>query len=271
MEYGQTLLENKKLFYRVQGEGPLVMLLHGFAEDSTIWDRQYEALTRFKLVVPDLPGSGRSDMIDDMSLEGQAEAVFHIMQAENEVGASKATVIGHSMGGYIALALAERHPEALKSIGLFHSTAYADSEEKKQIRQKGIEFIRKHGGFEFLKTTTPNLYSPVTKEENPAMIEEQISTQHNFYESALVSYYTAMIARPDRTKILKESGLPVLFVLGRYDNAMPMADGLKQSHLPDISYIHILERSGHMGMREEAEQANQILINYLNSLYHQSQ
>lgn len=271
MENRQILSENKKLFYQVKGEGPAVVLLHGFAEDGQIWNRQFNALTGFKLIVPDLPGSGQSDMIENMSMEGLADAVFQIIQSENGEVSTKATVIGHSMGGYVALALAERHPEALKSLGLFHSTAYPDSEEKKQVRLKGIDFIQKHGGFEFLKTTTPNLYSPITKKENPDLIAEQLNTQHNFLDDALVSYYRAMIARPDRTNILKESGLPVLFVLGKYDNATPMQDGLQQSHLADISYIQILERSGHMGMREEPEQANQILFNYLNSLYHQSQ
>jgi pimeloyl-ACP methyl ester carboxylesterase len=74
-----------------------------------------------------------------------------------------------------------------------------------------------------------------------------------------------MIRRPDRTAVLKEGKIPVLFVMGRYDNAVPLPDVLKQCHLPQIAYIHNLERSGHMGMIEEVAEANQILSQFVNA------
>ena len=80
-----------------------------------------------------------------------------------------------------------------------------------------------------------------------------------------------MMARPDRTGVLKNSRLPVLFILGKYDNAVPLKDGLEQCSLPDLAYIHVLESSGHMGMREEPEESNPILLNYLKNLHHQAQ
>ncbi|MBD0365174.1 MAG: alpha/beta hydrolase, partial [Flavisolibacter sp.] len=73
----------------------------------------------------------------------------------------------------------------------------------------------------------------------------------------------SMIKRPARTSLLQKVHIPVLFVLGRWDNAVPLQDGLTQSHLPEISYIHILEESGHMGMLEEPEKATLILKDYL--------
>ena len=109
------------------------------------------------LIVPDLPGAGKSDMIDDMSMEGMAEMLKAIIDKEK---ISSFVLIGHSMGGYITLAFAEKYPQYLIKFGLFHSTAYADNEEKKAIRRKGIDFIKEHGAFEFLKNTTPNLFSP---------------------------------------------------------------------------------------------------------------
>jgi pimeloyl-ACP methyl ester carboxylesterase len=175
------------------------------------------------------------------------------------------------MGGYVTLAFAEKHPELLHGFGLFHSTAFADSEEKKQNRRKGIDFIQKHGAFEFLKTSTPNLFSAITKEQHPELIQEQIDTLHNFSASALVNYYEAMIRRPNRTNVLKQAKMPVLFILGRMDSAVPLEDGLKLCHMPELSYIHILEHSGHMGMLEEPKQANSILKTYLHSIYHQTQ
>ena len=147
--------------------------------------------------------------------------------------------------------------------GLFHSTAYADTEEKKETRRKGIRFIQEHGAYEFLKTSIPTLYSPGSQETKKELIAEHLAEGHNFSEPALVSYYEAMIARTDRSHILKESINPVLFILGRHDVAVPIDDGLEQCHMPQLSYIHILENSGHMGMVEEPETINQALLSYI--------
>jgi pimeloyl-ACP methyl ester carboxylesterase len=241
------------------------VLVHGFGEDSSVWDNQAEYLkSRFQLIVPDLPGSGRSEMIGNMSMEGLAEVIKTIAVSESEnhpLGAP--AFIGHSMGGYITLALVEKYPEMVSAFGLFHSSAFADSEEKKATRRKGIEFINQRGAFEFLRTATPNLFSPVTKEKNPGLVEKQVAASDNFLPQALVSYYEAMMARPDRTAVLSKAAVPVLFIMGKYDAAVPVEDSLKQCHLPRKSYIHVLQNSGHMGMLEEPERCNVILDTFL--------
>ena len=255
------LYQNKKIYYRIIGSGKPVILIHGFVEDGSVWNNQVQSLKeKFQLIIPDLPGSGRSEMTDDMSIEGMAEVIHSIINEEN---IDSCTVIGHSMGGYITLALAEKYWNHLNAFGLFHSTAFADSEEKKAARSKGIEFIRKNGAFEFLKTTTPNLFSAKTMEEKPGLADEFLSTLRNFSPHALVSYYHAMMMRPDRTTVLKNASVPVLFIIGEYDNAVPLSDGLKQCYLPEKSYIHILHRSGHMGMLEDAKTSNGILEQFL--------
>lgn len=241
--------QNKKIHYRVTGKGNPVLLIHGFGEDGRVWDTMIDFLQdRFQLIVPDLPGSGQSELTADMSIEGMAE-VIHTIIHEEDIDAYP--VIGHSMGGYIALALIEKYPNHVSALGLFHSTAFADSEEKKEARRKSIRFIRENGPVPFLKTSIPNLFSPKSRDEMPGSIDQFIRDQHNFSGEALVKYYEAMIARPDRTAELQNSLVPVLFILGKYDAAVPLSDGLKQSHLPEKAYIHILQNSGHMGMMEE--------------------
>ena len=255
------LYESNKIFYRNTGIGTPVMLVHGFGEDGNIWKQQIDHLKdKFHLIVPDLPGSGRSEMINDMSMEGMAE-VLHTIIHEEDI--DKCTVIGHSMGGYITLALVESYWNHVNAFGLFHSSAFADTEEKKQTRKKGIEFAKQHGAFEFLKTATPNLFSPNSKSQIPDSIQELISSLSNFSTDALVSYYEAMMKRPDRTDLLKKTEKPVLFIAGEHDNAIPLNDILTQCHLPEKSYIHVLKKSGHMGMMEEPENANLILEEFL--------
>lgn len=253
--------DSKKIYYQVFGTGNTVILIHGFGEDGDIWKQQAAYLSEnFKVIVPDLPGSGKSEMIEDMSMESIAEVIHSIIHEE---GIDACPVIGHSMGGYIALALAETYYNHVSALGLFHSTAFADSEEKKDARRKGIAFIQQHGAFAFLKNTLPNLYSPQSIDEKPGLIAEQTAAAHNFSAQSLVSYYEAMMNRPDRSNVLKENKIPVLFVMGKYDTAVPVADGLKQCHLPEKSYIHILQNTGHMGMVEEPNIANDILKKFL--------
>jgi pimeloyl-ACP methyl ester carboxylesterase len=255
---------NRKIFYRSEGSGPPVLLIHGFGEDHNVWNLQVDHLKdRYRLIIPDLPGSGMSEMTKDMTMEGMALIMHEILQQEK---IEKCPVIGHSMGGYIMLALVEKYPEDITAFGLLHSTAYPDTEEKIATRKKGIEFIKKNGAFEFLKTSTPNLFSPATKDKRPEMIDEFLQSLRNFSGESLVKYYESMIARPGRVDLLRKTPCPVLFVFGAHDVAVPLQDGLQQAHLPDISYLHILHNSGHMGMMEEADKNNKILVEFLSGL-----
>jgi pimeloyl-ACP methyl ester carboxylesterase len=264
MQEKELTVNGRIIFCREHGEGPAVVLLHGFGEDGGIWKNQFNAFPGYRLVIPDLPGSGRSEAIEDMSMEGLAFAVKEL--AGQVLGEEKFVLIGHSMGGYITLAFAEKYPGLLSGFGLFHSSAFADSPEKKETRRKGIGFIQQHGAFSFLKTATPNLYAPATKEQRPELVEEHIQSTRQFSPEALTSYYEAMMQRPDRTHILRETPLPVLFILGRHDTAVPPEDGLKQCHLPRRSHVHLFENSGHMGMVEEAERANGVVGEYLRGI-----
>jgi pimeloyl-ACP methyl ester carboxylesterase len=244
---------------------PLV-LLHGFAEDSTLWDRQKAYLKdKYQLIIPDLPGSGRSPLTDstDTSMEGMARAIKDLLDAEN---VEKCTMIGHSMGGYVTLAFAELYPDRLKAIGLFHSTAYSDTEEKKAARRKSIEFIHRNGPEPFIRQTTANLFSERSRKEHPEWITSLIEKYADFNPGSLISYYEAMIRRPDRTHVLKNFHGPVLFIIGQQDNAVPLPASLQLSHMPSVSHIHILADVGHMGMIEDSTRANLILDNFERSL-----
>jgi pimeloyl-ACP methyl ester carboxylesterase len=266
----ELLIEGKKINYQVHGNGRPVMLIHGFGEMGTIWKNQVEYLeNKFRLIIPDLPGSGMSEMIPDMSMEGMAEVIKKIIDQErvdieNDTHSKGLVMIGHSMGGYITLAFLEKYEKEVAAFALFHSSAFADSEEKIATRKKGIAFINEHGAYEFLKTATPNLFAPDSKAKLSKTIDELIEEGHNFSPKALVSYYESMIKRPDRTGILKNSNLPVLFIMGKYDNAIPLDDSLKQAHLPGKAVINILHDSGHMGMLEEKDKSNRLLEEFLN-------
>jgi len=263
---------NSSIHYRVEGNGEPVILVHGFAEDGAVWDGLADHLKdKFKLIIPDLPGSGKSPMIDSKpalpagrwSMDFFAECILAILKNES---ISSSIMIGHSMGGYITLAFAEKYPQLLKAFGLFHSSSYPDSEEKKEARRKSIAFIRQHGAAKFIEQSTPNLFSENFKKKHPEIVREQVALYTNFLAPALVQYYEAMIERPDRTEILKKFKGPILFIMGKHDTAIPLEHSLQQCHLPDLSYTLILENSGHMGMIEEAEKSNRFIENFLTEI-----
>jgi pimeloyl-ACP methyl ester carboxylesterase len=258
MESKTFSFQSSKIFYRTIGAGKPVVLIHGFAEDGDVWKNQIEFLKdHFYLIIPDLPGSGKSELINDMSIEGMAEVIKSILLNEKTETCS---MVGHSMGGYITLAFAEKYPVMVTSAGLVHSSAFADSEEKKANRLKSIEFVKKNGAYEFLKAVIADLFTETRAAANPEIVDLQIEKSKNFTDEAIIAYYQAMINRPDRTHVLKSFPKLLLFIIGEHDKALPFEQSMQQCYLPSISYIHILRNSAHMGMFEEADKVNQALL-----------
>lgn len=259
---------NNIIYYEMEGNGPPVMLVHGFGEDGTVWQYQRTFLKdRFLLIVPNLPGTGQSDLLSIATdqttavMERYADCLKQILDREN---IRQCALIGHSMGGYVALAFAEHYPERLTALGLVHSTAFADSEDKKTTRRKGIVFIQRYGAQEFLKQSIPNLFGEAFTRKHPEQIETLMKGAGNFNAATLVQYYEAMIERPDRTETLKKLTVPVLFIIGEEDKSVSLKDSLKQCYLPVKALIHILPDTAHMGMWEQKDQANNTVMEFLN-------
>lgn len=253
---------NEEIFYKIIGKGQPVVLLHGFAEDSNIWNDQVSFLQEHcQLIIPDLPGTGKSGMLPKNStIDDYATSVNALLSNEN---IEKCIMFGHSMGGYVTLAFAEKYAEKLKAFGFVHSTAFADNDEKRESREKAIQMMEEYGVFPFLKNTTPNLFSENYKKQHSQRVSDLIEQGKNLSTEAMVQYYTAMRNRPDRTEVLAKMDVPVLFIIGSEDKAAPLEDLLKQVSLPGISHIHIMEGVGHMSMWEEAEQLNNYLLEFI--------
>ena len=252
-----------KIFYREEGSGLPVLLLHGFAEDGRIWDEIAVPVSRHcRLLIPDLPGSGRSALLrEEPSVDALADSIKEFV---DELGLETCVLIGHSMGGYVSLAFAEKYPGRLKAFGFFHSTATADSEEKRSARRKSIDFIRQHGPAPFIRQSTPNLFAAETRDQRPSLVEDTIRKYSGFSPESLIYYYEAMIRRPDRVRVLREFTGPVLFIMGAADPVVPYEQALKQCHEPMISVIHTLPHSGHMGMLEEPGRGGELLESFIN-------
>jgi pimeloyl-ACP methyl ester carboxylesterase len=259
------LFRGENLVYELRGKGKPVMLLHGFTEDRRIWDPVITGIEdKYNWILPDLPGSGQSERNSGLTaLSDFSEIIPAIMEQEK---IPQLVLIGHSMGGYISLAFAQNHPEKISGLGLFHSSAYADSSEKKESRDKNILFIQKNGASPFISQSIPSLFSEGFKSQNPEEIRRLVNRYANFTTDSLVQYLVAMKLRPQRKGVLTSISKPVLFIMGQEDKAVPLKDALEQCHLPQISYIHILTHSAHMGMIEETSLCNTILDRFLEQI-----
>jgi pimeloyl-ACP methyl ester carboxylesterase len=250
-----------KLTYSVYGRGKTIVFIHGFGEDYTIWNKQVDYLqSNFKLIVPSLAGTGESSLYNNLSIESMANDIKAILDAENT---DQCIMLGHSMGGYITLAFAEQYPALLSAFGLIHSTAYADSEEKKQARKKSISFINQNSAAEFIKATIPNLFGEKFKQLYPEKVNELIEQGKQFSKETLIAYYNAMIERQDRTHVLRQSTVPVLFFIGEEDKAVSPADAITQTALPAVCHAELLKDIAHMGMWEATEQLNHTIDKFI--------
>ena len=261
-------IKNSTVFYRVSGQGKTVVLLHGFGEDGNIWnDIEKKLKNNFRIIIPDIPGSGKSGLLKNenkpVEIDDYAEVVRGILKNES---VDSCTVIGHSMGGYITLAIAEKYPEILNGFGLFHSTAFADNEERKQTRLKSIEFIQSHDAMSFLSTSIPGLFADKFKEEHAEVIQKLVDSLRYFSGETLIQYQKAMMNRPDRKPVLQTTAVPVLFIAGEKDPAIPLQQSLAECHLPSITSVHILPDVGHMGMLEQGELCTDIIKSFLKNV-----
>lgn len=266
--YFQFNYNNTQINYTDAGSGNIVILLHGFGEDATIWQHQiYHLQSHYRVIVPNLPGTANSQLLqkENCTIEDYAHCIHQLINkvAHNQ----KVVLLGHSMGGYIALEVAKNYSLQLAGFGLIHSTAYADTAEKKQTRLRSIEVMKEYGVESFLKNTIPNLYSSWFKSQHGQQVEAQMAQNKNAALATLQQYYYAMISRRNNAAVLQETKLPVLFVLGTDDAAAPMQDVLQQCHLPKTSHMHIMPNTAHMGMVEQPQTVNKFIETYLQHVW----
>jgi pimeloyl-ACP methyl ester carboxylesterase len=257
------LYQGIQLHYRKVGVGAATLLIHGFGEDGNVFNQAIKHLPeQGTLLIPDLPGSGESEIwpAAEPSLNDFALALNAILEKE---GIEKCSVMGHSMGGYIALAFAEQFPEKMAALALLHSTAYADSAERIQKRKQAIEFIEREGAAAFLRISLPGLFAPSFREQGKAAIDALLTSMKQVSGSTLIQYYRAMMQRPDCSKLLASAPYPVMFIIGKEDEIVKTADTLLLADITANAYIHVLDNVGHMSMLEAPEAFTHLLVAFM--------
>jgi pimeloyl-ACP methyl ester carboxylesterase len=244
----EILFKGRKIFYQITGKGPAIVLLHGFMESSAMWKNYVRKLSEsFKVITIDLPGHGQSDVLaESHSMELMAEAVSSVITG---AGIKNCLVVGHSMGGYVALALAEKHPRKVKALVLFHSHAGADIPEVKANRDRTISIVQKdHHGY--INTFIPGHFDPENVQKFQSEIKELQQIAKETPKEGIIAALEGMKNRPDRQHVLTQLKVPVLFIIGKNDSRVPMQVVLPQTALPEHSEMLLMDHVGHMGFIE---------------------
>ncbi len=239
-----------ELNYRIAGEGPALMLIHGFPATGELWSDVWEPLSKdYKVIMPDLPGSGDSKRAkDELTMELMAEAMQLVLATE---GIKQAVIAGHSMGGYTAIAFAEMYPEMMKGLVMVHSLATDDYDEKKENRRKSISLIEKGGKEAFVKQMIPALFSESFKQKHPEVVKNHIDKGLEQDAESLIAFYNAMINRPNRLHVLAGAGFAVQWIIGQEDNIASPAKVLQQTTLASVNFVTVYDDCAHMCMIEQ--------------------
>lgn len=234
-------------------KGRCIVLLHGFLESMAIWDEFAQSLSkRYRVVCIDLPGHGKSENIGFVhTTEMMAECVKEVLHS---LMISKCVMVGHSMGGYVTLAFAEKYEHNLRGFALFHSHAAADPEEKKKDRNRAIQVVKRNPVV-LINELVPNLFAEGNRKKFILDIEELIRNASSMTKQGIVNCMEGMKDRADRRNILQNARVPVLLMLGKKDPIMNF-DSLKpQAELSEQIQLVSLEETGHMGFIESKEES----------------
>jgi pimeloyl-ACP methyl ester carboxylesterase len=236
------------LNFSVRGQGTPVILLHGFPFNSSVWTPFAEALSNdFQVFTPDLPGFGKSPLLaGEFSIDDVGNAVIDWI---NKNRITNAVIVGHSLGGYVALSMVNQSPQIFSGLVLFHSTALADNPEKKENRNKVLSFIESNGVIPF----TSNFIEPLFHNKVHPFIQKVRDIAIQGTKEAVVAYTKAMRDRNDRQHVLKDFGKSVLFLTGAHDSGISVESVEKQAFGNSRVNVQILENAAHMGMFEERE------------------
>lgn len=235
-----------------------IVLVHGFCENHTCFRSIVPSLSKhFKVICPDLPGFGKSDCMDNTSMEMMADSLKELL---DHIGIGKCVLLGHSMGGYVTLAFANKYPTYLSAFGLLHSTALADNAERVEKRKQVIQFIEKNGKDAYIDNFIPTLFKD--KDHHKEAIDTLIKEAKSGPQQGIIEAVKGMMIRPNQEALLMDSDLPVFFGVGKYDALIPETDMLKQASSCKQAEICYLEESAHCGMLEEPEKLSNAIIKF---------
>jgi pimeloyl-ACP methyl ester carboxylesterase len=258
----QFIYKNTKINFSDSGEGNTIVLLHGYLENISMWDFCIPEMTKNNRVIAiDLLGHGKSECLGYIhTMEDQADMIFALLK---ELKIKKASFIGHSMGGYIALAFAEMYPKNLKSLVLMNSTSYEDSPERKANRDRAIKMVKKDYT-SFVRLSIANLFSEENRNKLTSEIEAVKTEALKTPLQGIIAALEGMKVRKERQVVLQSLKIPTLLILSKKDPVLDYEENKKQIISTNIELASLPD--GHMSHIENKTQLKKIVLDFLKKI-----
>lgn len=254
--------KNIKIAYSNTGKGEAIVLLHGFLENSTMWDFYIDNFSKkYQVITIDLLGHGQTENMSYMhTMEDMADAVHAVLFHLNILDA---IFVGHSMGGYVSLAFAELYPEMIKGIVLLNSTSKEDSQERKLNRMRAVKAVKQNASV-FVGMSIVNLFSEENRDKLSDKIEAVKEEALKTPLQGIISALEGMKARKDREFILHQATFPILLILGKKDPVLIYEDNISQIEGTETELISLPD--GHMSHIENRDVLGSILLNFFEKI-----
>ncbi len=242
--------KNATIFFTDEGKGTAVVLIHGFLENSTMWDKITPHLTkRNRVITIDLLGHGKSDCLGYVhTMELFAETVSAVLK---HLRIRKCILVGHSLGGYVALAFAEKYPQKIKGLCLLNSTSSEDDEERKTLRARANKMIQ-NNFTNMVRMSFANLFGPKSKERHKEELDLALQEALQTSVQGYIAANEGMRNRPNRNHVLKNNNFKKLIVIGKKDPVLDYEKSLEEAAKTNSEVV--VFPNGHMSHIENTEE-----------------
>jgi pimeloyl-ACP methyl ester carboxylesterase len=268
MEQHKTIVfEEHTLHYRDEGRNheQTLVLLHGYLQNLDIWSSYVLSYMRTMHVITiDLPGHGYSECFGDVhSMDLMAKAVKAVL---DDAGVEQCVMVGHSMGGYVALAFADLFPHHLRGLGLLHSHALAYTDKIIERRMETCDQVMSNRA-SYIVGFIPPLFDVSKRNELTLEIKDLQDQCLETKAESIVAAQRGMASRPSRIHVLQSLEVPTLFVYGKNDTRIPVELALAQAMEARHAEILLLDNVAHMAHIEERDYVRPRIQNFVNTCY----
>lgn len=250
---------------RDEGQGPVLLLVHGFPLSHRMWDEQFAKLTqKCRLIAPDQRGFGESLPVPDtLSMEQLADDLADLLDALSV--AEPVILVGLSMGGYVAWQFWERHADRLRGMVLCDTRASADAPQVAEGRRRLADRVLANGVGEVTEDMLPKLFAPESHEQRAEQVKQTVEVMNATSPRTIAAAQRAMASRPDMSGRLDELDLPVLVICGEHDRITPPTEMRSMAEkIPHAEYVEIA-RAGHMAPLEQPDAVNAAIERFIES------
>ncbi len=269
MEQHRTLqVDGHTVHYRDEGRGNdnTLVLLHGFLQSLDVWSAYVLTyMKHLRVITIDLPGHGLTDTFAEAhTMTLMADIVKRVL---DDAGVDQCVVVGHSMGGYAALAFADKYPYNLRGLGLVNSHALPDTEQHSAQREAACRQVLENRA-SYIVGYVPQLFSEANRELLSQDIKDLQEQCLETRTEGIVAAQLGMMQRPSRIDVLQRLEVPVLFVCGKHDSRIPLELAISQAMIPRHAEILLLEKAGHMSFIEERDYVKPRISNFVDTCYY---